>query len=181
MQLPRPADELHEIRSEIAKLQAREKTLVQAFLRDPVAGTMGRFVKVEVIEAQKTVFDPTLLPDNLRQNPNFYREITQQNVQTLPLPSALSPRPGWPQVAASHSPATRATRARRSPPSTAPRRDRARRASRPGRRASTGTGARSRAAHGQTHQGRPDAVRRRSARARRRYGARSPARPERTG
>lgn len=106
MQLPRPADELHEIRSEIAKLQAREKTLVQAFLRDPVAGTMGRFVKVEVIEAQQTVFDPTLLPDNLRQNPNFYREITQQNVQTLPLPTALSPRPGWPmrrEVQALHS------------------------------------------------------------------------------
>jgi hypothetical protein len=96
MQLPRPADELHEIRAEIAKLQAREKMLVQAFLRDPVAGTMGRFVKVEFAETRQLIFDPTLLPDDLRLNPAYHREISRQEVQTLPLPTALSPRPGWP-------------------------------------------------------------------------------------
>ncbi len=96
MQLPRPADELHEIRSEIAKLQAREKALVQAFLRDPVAGTMGRFVKVEVTQDHYLIFDPMLLPDDLRLNPAYLREVTQTQVQTHPLPTALSPRPGWP-------------------------------------------------------------------------------------
>jgi hypothetical protein len=96
MQLPRPADELHEIRCEIAKLQAREKTLVQAFLRDPVAGTLGRFVKVEVTESRQLIFDAALLPDDLRLNPAYYREVAQPCVQTLPLPTALCPRPGWP-------------------------------------------------------------------------------------
>lgn len=96
MQSPRPADELHEIRAEIAKLQAREAALVQAFLRDPVAGAMGRYAKAEIIEARELIFDAALLPDDLRLNPAFHREITRAAVQTQPLPTALSPRPGWP-------------------------------------------------------------------------------------
>lgn len=96
MQHPSPADELHEIRIEIAKLQTREVALVQHFLRDPLAAKMGRYAKVDVVQDRQLVFDADLMPENLRYNLNFHREVDVQLVRSQPLQMALSPRPGWP-------------------------------------------------------------------------------------
>lgn len=91
-----PVDELHEIRLEIAKLQAREKALVQHFLRDTDAPKTGRYAKVEVVRERHLVFDADLMPENLRYNANFHREQEVQFVRVQPLPMSLSSRPGWP-------------------------------------------------------------------------------------
>ncbi|MDZ4311902.1 MAG: hypothetical protein U1A24_15260 [Cypionkella sp.] len=105
MPAPNPADELCEIRAVLARLTAREASLCAAFLRDPDQGAVGRFSKIEVVRNCIMEFDITLLPDNLRHNVDYYRERTILTVQSLPMPTAPSPRPGWPirrEVAAMH-------------------------------------------------------------------------------
>lgn len=96
MHLASPADELSEIRAEIARLQAREAALCAAFCRDPEQGALGRHSKVAVVQERMLEFDPALMPENLRYNANFHREVIRTRVISQPLPMALAPRPGWP-------------------------------------------------------------------------------------
>lgn len=91
-----PADELSEIRADIARLQAREVALSAAFCRDPEHGALGRHSRVEVVQERALEFDPTLMPENLRNNANFHREVIRTKVISRPLPMAPAPRPGWP-------------------------------------------------------------------------------------
>lgn len=91
-----PADELSEIRAEIARLKAREAVLRAGFLRDPDAGAVGRWARVEVSQNRIMAFDPCLMPDHLRYNANFMREKLVQTVRCLPLAMTPARRPGWP-------------------------------------------------------------------------------------
>jgi hypothetical protein len=88
-----PADELAEIRAEIARLKLREAALKAAFLQRPQNLLTGRRYKVEIREEHSKVFDPALLPQAIRDDPRYLRDKLVQVVQTLPLPA---PAPSWP-------------------------------------------------------------------------------------
>ena len=90
-----PADELAEIRAEIARLKAREAKLRDLILSTPAALRSGRWHKIEVTEHLIRQFDHSLLPAAIRDNPAFWRERLQTNVRTLPVQARAS-RPGWP-------------------------------------------------------------------------------------
>lgn len=90
-----PADELAEIRAEIARLRLRETALKAAFLQHPLNLLTGRWTRVEIREEHSRVFDPALLPPDIRADPRFCRAKVVQVVQTFPLPPAAK-RPGWP-------------------------------------------------------------------------------------
>jgi len=91
-----PADELAEIRAEMARLQAREAALRQVFLADPAQPATGRWTRVEVVQTQARVFDASLLPATIRNNPAYHRDRVVQTLHCLPLPMMPPPRPGWP-------------------------------------------------------------------------------------
>lgn len=74
MHLTPPADELVAIRTEIARLRRREAELRAAFLTRPDLPTVGRWHKVEVVTQRSQVFDPRLLPDEIRLDPGYTRE-----------------------------------------------------------------------------------------------------------
>lgn len=92
-----PADELAEIRAEIARLKLREAQLRDRLVKSPLATLIGRTNRVEITRSVTRVFDASLLPDDIRQNPAYWRDRHQTVVQTLPLaPKVAPPRPGWP-------------------------------------------------------------------------------------
>lgn len=89
-----PADELAEIRAEMAKLKAREaalRTLIIAMPPQP-----GRWHRVEIKEMRARVFDASLLPAQIRENPAYWRERVSQVVRCLPVVMQPAPRAGWP-------------------------------------------------------------------------------------
>lgn len=92
-----PADELAEIRAEIARLQMREASLEAAILRNPDLGARGTFHAAEVTETRQAVFDPALLPAEVQQDPRFWREQVARVVSVIPIRTRPVPlRPGWP-------------------------------------------------------------------------------------
>ena len=92
-----PADELAEIRAEIARLKLREAQLRDRLVKSPLASLIGRFHRVEIAQMQARIFDPALLPDSIHDDPAYWRIRTQTVVRTLPLaPKSAPPRPGWP-------------------------------------------------------------------------------------
>ncbi len=92
-----PADELAEIRAEIARLKLREAQLRDRLVKSPLATLLGRFHRVEIDHVQTSVFDLALLPDAIRNDPAYWRDRPQTIVRTLPLaPKSPPPRPGWP-------------------------------------------------------------------------------------
>ncbi len=90
------ADELAEIRGEIARLKAREAALRAHFLRHPDQGAQGRWARVEVVENRSPRFNPLLLPDTIRNDPRFFEEKVVQTVRCLPAVLTVTMRPGWP-------------------------------------------------------------------------------------
>lgn len=90
-----PADELAEIRAEIARLRLREVALKAAFLQKPTSVLTGRWHQVEIMEYHSRVFDAALLPRAIREDPRFCRAKVVQVVHTRALPPS-APRPGWP-------------------------------------------------------------------------------------
>lgn len=91
------ADELAEVREEIARLQQREARLRAAILAAPAPLPPGRWSRVAVVETRIREFDPALLPQSLRDDPRFQRERQVITVTTLPVQTGpASPRPGWP-------------------------------------------------------------------------------------
>jgi len=92
-----PADELAEIRAEIARLKLREAQLRDRLMKSPLATLIGRFHRVEITHSHSSVFDPALLPDHIRNDPAYWRDRAQTVVRTMPLaPKTAPPRPGWP-------------------------------------------------------------------------------------
>lgn len=91
-----PADELAEIRAEIARLKAREATLRSRFLRAPDKPAPGRWCRVEVEESRQSRFNPALLPDTIRNDPRYREERLVQTVRCLPAVQTVAMRPGWP-------------------------------------------------------------------------------------
>lgn len=89
------ADELAEIRAEIARLRLREAALRAAIVKAPDALAEGRWTKVEVAERRLRVFDPARLPAAIRDDPRYWRE--RVTVAVLCHAAApRGPRPGWP-------------------------------------------------------------------------------------
>ena len=92
-----PADELAEIRAEIARLRLREAQLRDRLVHAPLAAQTGRWHRVEVEEVVTRIFDPALLPAHIRDDPAFWRDQRSTAVRTIPIPAkAAPPRPGWP-------------------------------------------------------------------------------------
>ena len=90
------ADELTEIRAEIARLKLREAHLRRLALTAPDQALTGRWNRVEVAVRTTRVFDPALLPDDIRKNPNYSREKAVTAVICRELPIRTNLRPGWP-------------------------------------------------------------------------------------
>lgn len=91
------ADELAEIRAEIARLRLREAQVKDRLLHAPLSARTGRWHRVEVEEVTTRQFDATLLPAQVRDDPAYWRDRPHQAVRTLPLPpKSTPPRPGWP-------------------------------------------------------------------------------------
>jgi len=91
-----PADELAEIRADIARLQSRETALETRLLRDPQGLPKGRWTKLELIETEQRQFNPDLLPEAIRQDPRYLENRLVQSLRCLPAQSGAPPRPGWP-------------------------------------------------------------------------------------
>ena len=89
-----PADELADIRAEIAKLKAREAVLRLAIIAVPPQP--GRWHRVEIKELHARVFDATLLPAQIRNNPAYWRARVTHVVKCLPVVAQPVPRAGWP-------------------------------------------------------------------------------------
>lgn len=93
----RAADELADLRAEIARLCLREREVRSALLQAPVAERQGCWTRVEVTRIVREVLDPSLLPETIREDPRYLRATSEDVVQCLPLPPApRQPRPGWP-------------------------------------------------------------------------------------
>ncbi|WP_415184377.1 hypothetical protein [Phaeovulum sp.] len=88
-----PADELATIRAEINRLKAREGELRAAYLTQPDLPRQGRWHQVELITHTTRVFDPRLLPVEVRNDPRFQRERVTRTLRTIP---PLPPYPGKP-------------------------------------------------------------------------------------
>jgi len=86
MHLKSPADELAEIRAEIARLRAREGELRAAYLGSPAMPKIGRWHKVELKTLRHRIFDPRLLPEEIRLDPAFTREKVVRVLRTTRMP-----------------------------------------------------------------------------------------------
>lgn len=92
-----PTDELAEIRAEITRLRARADQIEAAILRTSGLRDLGASHIAEVTETRTTEFDPALLPDSLRHDPQFQRVVLRQEVVLIPVkPQPMPLRPGWP-------------------------------------------------------------------------------------
>lgn len=89
------ADDLADIRAEIARLREREAALQAAILSFEGPVPEGRWHRVERIERREMVFDKDRLPERVRDNPRFWSEKVTQSVRCLPIRPQLD-RPGWP-------------------------------------------------------------------------------------
>lgn len=89
------ADELAEIREEIARLRAREAAIQAAILSFEGGIPAGREHRVELVEHRELVFDKDRLPEEIRDNPRYWSERVTQSVRCTPIRSQTD-RPGWP-------------------------------------------------------------------------------------
>ncbi|MCG7494880.1 hypothetical protein [Thalassobius sp. Cn5-15] len=89
------ADELAEIRAEIARLKEREAALEAAVHASDGTVPNGRNHRVRVITRRNSEFDPVLLPQEVRENPRYWRDHLSVHVECLPVEGRMS-RPGWP-------------------------------------------------------------------------------------
>lgn len=90
------ADELAEVRVEIARLRAREGVLRDLIVKDPAIGGRGRWTRVEVVQSCQRRLLTDLLPAPIRADPAYHREKLVTVLRCLPLHDAPTPRPGWP-------------------------------------------------------------------------------------
>ena len=90
------ADELTEIRAEIARLKAREAALRAHFLRHPDQGAQGRWSRVEVVESRESRFNAALLPTAILNDPRYREDRLVTTLRCLPVQLTATLRPGWP-------------------------------------------------------------------------------------
>lgn len=88
-----PADELADLRADIAHLKLLEGALRTKVLAAPDRQAIGSWHRFEVVETKVRVFDAKLLPNGIREDPWYYRDGVTQIVRCLPLEAK---RPGWP-------------------------------------------------------------------------------------
>ena len=86
-----PADELADLRADIARLKLLEAALRAKILASPDTQAIGRWHRIEVIETKSRVFDGKLLPTTILGDPRFYRDRVTQVVRCLPVEAK---RPG---------------------------------------------------------------------------------------
>lgn len=92
-----PADELAEIRAEITRLQTRAAQIETALLRNPDLGQRGNWYQAEVTHQVLREFDPALLPQGIRDDAHYLREVIRRDVVLIPVRGRPLPlRPGWP-------------------------------------------------------------------------------------
>ena len=89
------ADELAETRAEIARLKEREAALEAAVHASDGTVPDGREYRVAVITRRQVDFDEALLPPDVRNNPNYWRERVSARVECTPL-EGNKRRAGWP-------------------------------------------------------------------------------------
>ncbi|WP_323036647.1 hypothetical protein [Pararhodobacter sp.] len=80
-----PADELAMIRAQLNGLRTREQELRQDLIAAPVEGRDGRWSRADVVTRTVRVFDHRLLPQNLRDDPCYWRERAVVEVRCLPI------------------------------------------------------------------------------------------------
>lgn len=90
------ADELAETRAEILRLRRREAALREALIAATADQRLGRWHAAEVSLGTRLVFNHWLLPDDLRQDPRYWRERSGHLVTLRPVQALPKPRPGWP-------------------------------------------------------------------------------------
>ena len=88
-----PADELADLRADIARLKLLEAALRAKILASPDTQSIGRWHRIEVLVTKARVFDAKLLPAAIRDNPQFHRDRVTQVVRCVPVEAK---RPGWP-------------------------------------------------------------------------------------
>jgi len=96
MSKPSPADELAETLAELARLRLRAARLRARIVTNPDQGLTGRFARAEVTLRQDRVFDPGLLPPEIRDDPRYLRDRSRWTVHCVASVTSASPRPGWP-------------------------------------------------------------------------------------
>ncbi|MBR9652377.1 hypothetical protein [Thalassovita aquimarina] len=89
------ADDLAEIREEIARLREREAAIQASILSIEGAIPDGRSHRVELVENREMVFDKDRLPEEIRDNPCYWTEKVTQSLRCEPIRSQTD-RPGWP-------------------------------------------------------------------------------------
>ena len=92
------ADELAETRAEIARLKEREAALRAAILGRRGQVPDGRWARVEVEQRRARIFDKELLPEDIRDDPRFWRDRVTTYVRCLPVELAGSRPEGSPHA-----------------------------------------------------------------------------------
>ena len=82
-----PADELGYIRDEIKRLKAREAELRAEILETGEA--TGTTYTVEIKTQERRSFDRTRLPQEIQDDPAFWKVSTTQVVKTVPVADSL--------------------------------------------------------------------------------------------
>lgn len=90
-----PVDELADVRVEIARLELRAARLRSLILAAPEAA-QGRWHRAEVTQTRRMVFDISLLPGSVRDNPLYWQERITQVVKCVAVHTGPQARPGWP-------------------------------------------------------------------------------------
>ena len=94
-----PADELANLRADIARLKLLEAALRARILASPDTQAVGRWHRIEVLQTKTRVFDAKLLPATVRDDPRYYRDRVTQIVRCMPVEAK---RPGWPVQHSGH-------------------------------------------------------------------------------
>lgn len=74
MQPPTAAEELTQIRTEIARLRLREAELAETVLRAAELPRITGMHKTPLVTRRERIFDPRLLPAEIRLDPAYCRE-----------------------------------------------------------------------------------------------------------
>ena len=92
-----PADELAHIRAKITRLKRREAALRRMITGTTGTETGGQRHRVEITATPIRRFDATLLPDAIRDDPQFWRDGIIRTIRCVAKPApACVFRPGWP-------------------------------------------------------------------------------------
>lgn len=90
------ADELADVRAQIASLKDREAALRAAILQRRGQVPDGRWSRVEVVERTAQIFDKALLPPDILRDPRYWRTRVSRYVKCVPVQLGGS-RPAGPR------------------------------------------------------------------------------------